>query len=138
MDLVCYGQFILTKRIDTFNLFKTNTCRHRQSFLVDKEKHGQCPVSRIRSTFIATSWRCCKNKKDRNSLIDAHKSSPKKIPHRTVLQNGPCRFASRCFLQSFVVHNSKNVFFNVSDLSFISSNSKQSTKHFFIELNAIY
>jgi hypothetical protein len=65
--------------------------------LIDKDTGGRCPLCRVRSTFIAPSWRCFNDTDDKRSLIDAHKLRLKTIPCRTLSQYGYCRFGHRCY-----------------------------------------
>jgi hypothetical protein len=65
--------------------------------MIDKDTGGRCPLCRIRSTFIAPSWRCFDNTDDKHFLIDLHKLRLKRIPCRTLSRYGYCRFGHRCY-----------------------------------------
>jgi hypothetical protein len=65
--------------------------------MVDKDTAARCPLCRVRSTFIASSWRCFNDTDDKQSLIDAHKLRLKTIPCQTLSRYGYCRFGHRCY-----------------------------------------
>jgi hypothetical protein len=73
---------------------------------MDKDTGGRCPLCRIRSTFIAPSWRCFNNSDDKQSLLDAHKLRLKRIPCQTLSQYGYCRFGHRCYYNHNIRYSS--------------------------------
>lgn len=86
--------FIFLKSSENIFLSKSSLFK---SSAISKDVSQQCPLCRIRSTFIARSCRCFNNHNDKQSLINAHKLRLKSIPCRILLQYGYCRFGRRCY-----------------------------------------
>ncbi|CAF0738174.1 unnamed protein product [Adineta steineri] len=76
----------------------------------NKETNRRCPLCRIRSTFIAPSWRCFNNNNDKQLLINAHKLRLKNVPCQTLLRYGYCRFGHRCFYNHHIRFQSSFLF----------------------------
>jgi hypothetical protein len=76
--------------------------------MIDKDTGGRCPLCRVRSTFIAPSWRCFDNTDDKHILIDLHKLRLKRIPCRTLSRYGYCRFGHRCYYNHNIVQETND------------------------------
>ncbi|UJR24654.1 hypothetical protein I4U23_006028 [Adineta vaga] len=113
---ICY--ICLEDIVTTFKQFGLqNNCNHFFCFdclstwrrTNEKEIGGRCPLCRIRSTFIAPSWRCFTDTNDKQSLINTHKLRLKTIPCRTFLRYGSCRFGHRCYYNHrYLFHEHNN------------------------------